>query len=368
VARGAEVVHVRAEPGSVQGFAAEALLTAVQLSRTAGRGHGNVLRRSRAAALCRPELGTLRSRAARRRLNGAAGIDAVLQVGTGLSVPHELPTVTHDDMTVIQAVRHGYAEWGALSRRSVDARIDVQRAAYEQAVACCVEGGWAARSLVEDYGIPPEKVHVVGVGRNRDVAVTADRDWTHPRYLFVGRDWERKNGPAVVRAFERLRADIPEARLDLVGGHPPVDSPGVTGHGVMRLDDPVERGRLDQLFSRATCFVMPSLFEPFGLVFAEASAAGVPSIGTTVGGCADLLEGCGRVIDPSDEEALLAAMLELAVPAVAERCGLRARERAKKFTGAEVAGRVIRALEPGGEPATPERAASYTEAHAFPDR
>ena len=181
----------------------------------------------------------------------------------------------------------------------------------------------------------------------------------------MGKDWERKNGPAVVRAFERLRADIPEARLDLVGGHPPVDSPGVTGHGVMRLDDPVERGRLDQLFSRATCFVMPSLFEPFGLVFAEASAAGVPSIGTTVGGCADLLEGCGRVIDPSDEEALLAAMAELAVPAVAERLGLSARERAKAFTWAEVAGRVIRALEPGGEPATPERAASYTEAHAF---
>ncbi len=355
-ARGAEVVHVRAEPGPLPELAAEALLTAVQLPRSAARGRENLVRRSRSAALCRPELGALRSRAARRRLNGAGGIDAVLQVGTGLSVPHELPTVTHDDMTVVQAVRHGYAEWGALSRRAVDARIDLQRAAYEQAVACCVEGGWAARSLVEDYGIPPEKVHVVGVGRNREIPVTGERDWTKPRYLFVGRDWERKNGPAVVRAFERLRADIPEARLDLAGGHPPVDSPGVTGHGLLSLDDPVERGRLDELFSRATCFVMPSLFEPFGLVFAEASAAGIPSIGTTVGGCADLLEGCGRVIDPSDEEALLAAMLELAEPDVAERCGAFARERAKEFTWAEVAGRVIRALEP------------HTEAHAAPGR
>jgi glycosyltransferase involved in cell wall biosynthesis len=299
VAHGAEVVHVRAEPGPVPGFAAESLLTAVQLPRTVARGHGDLLRRSRAAALCRPELGALRSRAARRRLNGMPGIDAVLQIGTGLSVPPGVPTVTHDDMTVVQAVRHGYAEWPAMSRRSIDARIAVQRAAYEQAVACCVEGGWAARSLVEDYGIPPEKVHVVGVGRNREIPVTADRDWEVPRFLFVGKDWERKNGPAVVRAFERLRVQLPDARLDLVGGHPAVDSPGVTGHGVLRLDDAAERDRLDQLFSRATCFVMPSLLEPFGLVFAEASAAGIPSIGTTVGGCADLLEGCGRVIDPS---------------------------------------------------------------------
>jgi glycosyltransferase involved in cell wall biosynthesis len=349
-AHGVDVVHVRAEPGPAVRLLGESLLTATQLPRTALAGSGNVLRRSRAAARYRPELGWLRSRSAERRLNGAHDIDAVLQVGAGLRVPDALPTVVYDDMTVVQAVRHGFAEWGSLSRRAVQARIDVQRAVYEQAVACCVEGRWAAESLISDYGIPAEKVHVVGVGRNRELSAPPERDWERPRFLFVGRDWERKNGARVLRAFARLRREIPEATLDLVGGHPPVDDAGVTGHGPLSLDEPTESERLDRLFAQATCFVMPSLFEPFGVVFAEASAAGIPSIGTIVGGCRDLLEGCGRVVDPTDEDALLAAMIELSEPAVAERAGRLALERAEGFTWPEVGRRVVRVLSDASPP------------------
>jgi glycosyltransferase involved in cell wall biosynthesis len=72
-----------------------------------------------------------------------------------------------------------------------------------------------------------------------------------------------------------------------------------------------------------------------------------------VGGCADLLEGSGRVIDPSDEEALLAAMLEFSDPAVAERSGGLARERAEDFTWPKVGARLLRALSgvaPAGVP------------------
>jgi hypothetical protein len=50
------------------------------------------------------------------------------------------------------------------------------------------------------------------------------------------------------------------------------------------------------------------------------------------------------VVDPWDEEALLAAMLELSQPAVAERAGALARERAKDFTWPEVGGRILCAL------------------------
>ena len=92
---------------------------------------------------------------------------------------------------------------------------------------------------------------------------------------------------------------------------------------------------------------MPLRFEPFGIVFAEASAAGIPSIGTTVGGCRDLLEGRGRVVDPSDDASLLAAMRSLSHPAVAERAGGMARERAEAFTWPSVGARVLRAMSGG---------------------
>ena len=83
---------------------------------------------------------------------------------------------------------------------------------------------WAADSIVADCHVPRERVHVIGIGRNHVVAPALDRDWDRPRFLFIGRDWKRKNGDAVVRAFREVRAKVPAAQLALVGGHPRIDS------------------------------------------------------------------------------------------------------------------------------------------------
>jgi glycosyltransferase involved in cell wall biosynthesis len=246
-------------------------------------------------------------------------------------------------MTVAQTRIYDYAGWEAISPRGFEARLARQRQAYRQAVGCCVATDWAARSIVDDYGIDPAKVHVVGIGRNH-TPPQADRDWSVPRALFVGRDWEGKNGPAVLRAFARLRATHPEARLDVVGAHPPLSAPGVTGHGVLALGDPDQHRRLEQLFAEATVFVMPSLAEAAGIAYIEAGAAGVPSIGTSAGGPASIIGDGGLVVDPTDDDALVAAMLRLADPATAARMGERARRRSALFTWDQVARRLVGAL------------------------
>nr|WP_246851587.1 glycosyltransferase family 4 protein [Patulibacter sp. SYSU D01012] len=146
-----------------------------------------------------------------------------------------------------------------------------------------------------------------------------------PRYLWVGLEWERKNGRRVVEAFRELA--IPGAELHLVGEHPAVDVPGVIGHGRVR-----DRERLRALFEGATAFVMPSTTEPFGIAYAEAATAGVPSLGTTVGGAADAIGDGGLLVDPHDGRAIREAMAALAQPAThaalaakAERHGAWAR-------------------------------------------
>jgi hypothetical protein len=69
----------------------------------------------------------------------------------------------------------------------------------------------------------------------------------------------------------------------------------VTGHGRLAFDDDRQRGRLAALFGSATCFVMPSFVEPFGITYVEAAAAGLPSIGTRVRGTTDSVgDGGGR--------------------------------------------------------------------------
>jgi glycosyltransferase involved in cell wall biosynthesis len=271
-----------------------------------------------------------------------------VQLGSEYSLPAGVRYVTLEDMTIAQvrapALRALYPPWDILSARTA-ARLQRRQAAlYAGAAACVAATHWTASSIVADYGIDSRRVLVSGFGPQLGARRVA-RSWSPPRFLFVGVDWERKNGAGVLRAFSEVRRSIPAATLDLVGGHPPVRLEGVTGHGLLRWSDPLERSQLARLFESATCFVMPSLHEAAGMVYVEAGAAGVPSIGTTQGGAATMIGPGGRLVDPSDGEALVQAMLELADEATAARLGEIAFRHAQSFTWDLVAQRTLRALD-----------------------
>lgn len=301
------------------------------------------IKNARQAARASASLAAVTSWAVPAALRRAGRLDGVIQIGTGYTLRSEAPVVTYEDMTIPQTRTHPYAGWDLLTERSFDSRMARQRRAYEMATGCCLTSPWAARSVLEDYGIEAEKVHVVGIGCNH-VAPAIEREWGVPRFLFVGLDWERKNGPGLLRAFTRLREELPAAHLDLVGGHPPIDQPGVSGHGVLRLDLAEQHDRLERLYAAATCFVMPSHSEASAIAYVEAATAGLPSIGTSAGGSGYLIGEGGLVVDPADDDALLAAMRRLADPEAAARMGAVAKERSRLFSWDAVAGRLLQVL------------------------
>jgi hypothetical protein len=271
------------------------------------------------------------------------GATAAIAIGSGFSLPAGIPAATLDDLTVAQAVTESGAGYSGLDPRGVRRWRDRQAANYRRAAACCVASEWVAGSVRDDYGIETAKVHVVGFGRNAPEQVI-DRDWSVPRFLFIGREWDRKQGPAVLEAFARLRERIPAATLDLVGAHAAVTAPGVSDHGFLPLDDPTARERHAALIARATCLVLPSRFEAFGIAYVDAAAAGVPSIGTTRGGAAEAIGDGGVLVDPEDREALLAAMLDLADPERARSLGQLALVHSRGFTWPRVTERILGAL------------------------
>jgi glycosyltransferase involved in cell wall biosynthesis len=284
----------------------------------------------------------LRQLATDRQVRRARGLDALLQLGTSAVPRTNLPLALYTDMTLSQGIAVGDQWVNARSQTDLQAWELRQREVYRRAGRVLALGDWAAQSVIADYGVPADRVSVVGAGISHDVA-PRPRDWSTPRFLFIGRDFERKNGSAVMRAFTQLRARNPEARLDVVGGHPSLDAPGVTGHGPLALGSPRGEATIRSLLSAATCFVMPSQYEPFGIAYVEAAAAGVPSIATTVGASFVVPE-CGIRVDPTDEAALLHAMRRLSDGARARRLGERATERAALFTWPQVGGRILRAL------------------------
>jgi glycosyltransferase involved in cell wall biosynthesis len=297
-----------------------------------------------AAVLGRPTI-TARNRLMRRRLASAGPLDGVVQRCSDMLLPPSCRVVTLEDSTVLQALRaYPWPHLQALSERELQRYVDRQRRVYESAVACCGATHWVAESIVEDYGIPAERVFTVGLGQNHETPAPAPRDWSKPRYLFVGKRWAHKNGPAVITAFARVRERYPDARLDVVGDHPRLDVPGVVGHGLLSLLDPADQELLAALYRSATVFVMPSLHEAAGIVYVEAGGAGIPSIGTTNGGTATMIGPGGVVVDPLDVDQIFAEMLRLADPDTARRTGELAFRHSTLFTWRKVAERLIRAL------------------------
>jgi glycosyltransferase involved in cell wall biosynthesis len=281
--------------------------------------------------------------AAGRALRRAGRLDGAVAIGSGYRLRTSVPFVTFEDMTLAQALRQGEPPYDSLSPAAAGRWRERQRRIYADARGCGVASSWAGESVHADYGIKAAKIHVVGVGRNID-AGEAERKWSPARFLWVGADWERKRGADVLAGFAAVREHHPEARLDLVGNHPPLDQPGVVGHGRLPLGSDEGEHRYRELLRSATCFLMPSTHEPFGIAYLDAGAAGTPSIGTTVGGAPEAVGDGGLVVDPGDPGALPAAMLELAEPATAERLGQRAREHALPFTWQAVAEGLLRVL------------------------
>lgn len=152
---------------------------------------------------------------------------------------------------------------------------------------------WAARTALENYKIDPAKVKVVPYGANADAArkleqVKANLETRSNEcceLLFIGVEWERKGADiALETAVELNRRGIP-TRLHLVGCEPPGDVPDcVVLHGFISKKSPEGRAKLEALLAGSHFLIVPSRAECFGLVFAEASSFGLPSLAADVGG------------------------------------------------------------------------------------
>ena len=111
-----------------------------------------------------------------------------------------------------------------------------------------------------------------------------------PVFLYVGRLSEEKSIDTLIRAFAQVRMSVPSATLRIVGTGPMldtlktlVDSLGVRGtvHFVGSLQDEP----LSNEYFAASCLVLPSTSEPWGLVVNEALSHGCPAVVSDQCGC-----------------------------------------------------------------------------------
>ena len=232
-----------------------------------------------------------------------------------------------------------------------------ERRNTERADRVVVPSHYSAGIAAHVYGVPPARLTVVpepidlGEWRRRFAAVPSGGN-ERPTILTVARLYPRKRVTDLLDAAVLLRRRIPRVQIRIVGEGPEA-SRLAAQHARLALGDTVVflghvgRDRLALEYSRARCFCLPTVQEGFGLVFAEAMAAGLPVVACLAAAVPELvIDGETGLLVPPRTPAALAAALEriLEDDVTGKEMGMTGRARVESFDLVPVARRFLEAL------------------------
>lgn len=164
---------------------------------------------------------------------------------------------------------------------------------------------------------------------------------------FIGRIEPIKNLDVLVDAFDRICGRFNNCRLVIAGrgSHEASVASRIQG---MSCRDKVEfvgyvrRDKKDEFFRSIDLLVVPSKYEPFGLVILEAMRAGVPVIASKVGGIPEIIRDRhnGVLFSPDDPGALAETILSvLSSPSVMRGLAVNGKKSVKDYFNWERAAR-----------------------------
>ena len=251
------------------------------------------------------------------------GADALVldSIAAALAAPQVAVARRHAPLLGILHQPPGGIDHGP-PRARVQAVLD--RLAYRRAELLLVASEHLA-DQVAAAGIPSERIRVVPPGRDVP-APPADihldlRAGRRAAFLCVANWLERKGILELLEAFARLPQEA--ATLHLAGEEE--DEPRYAARVRRRLSEPDLRGRVTlhgrltregvaALYAAADAFVLPAFREPYGTVWGEAMACGLPVVGWRTANLPHLADDRreGLLVAPGDVEALSYALAELA--------------------------------------------------------
>jgi len=242
----------------------------------------------------------------------------------------------------------------------------VEKTAYQNADGVIAVSDAMRTDVRELYGVPPEKIRIIHNGIDLDqyrptpnpaILARYGIDPDRPFVLFVGRITRQKGIIHLVHANKYFRSGI---QVVLCAGAPDTVEIGQemaekveqarreTANPIIWIAQIVPKEDIIPLYTHATLFVCPSVYEPFGIINLEAMACGTPVVASAVGGIKEVVvpgktgllvpfEPAGPTdFEPQDPERFARDLAEgvnrlLAEPETLKRMGERSRERVEHF-------------------------------------
>jgi len=210
------------------------------------------------------------------------------------------------------------------------------------------------QDLIRHYRLPPGKITVISSGVDRSLfhPPPSALPPVAPYILFVGNQYPYKNIARLVEAFAGLAAEGLPHSLLLAGGNDPRHFPELSRLvEKLGLDDRVRflgyvrKEELPRLYAQARLFVLPSLYEGFGLPVLEAMACGCPVALAKTASLPEVGGDAACYFDPLDAAEMRTAMAQ--VLGDAGRCRRMVAagyEQARRFSWEEAAKRYVELL------------------------
>jgi glycosyltransferase involved in cell wall biosynthesis len=242
----------------------------------------------------------LQSTEAWRKIKYNKDIDAIFALGTNqvAFIPQGTPLLTYSDATHHSLFStHNY--YTGISRNTLHDANRIQSKSLKRASKSIFSSGWAAKSALEYYKGDPNRIVTIPFGANifnepnaEDVVASIkNRTLNRINLIFIGVEWERKGGVFVLEVLSELLQTTKYVNLKIFGCNPsiPIElKKYVSVEGFISKAD-IDSDRLYRSLSEAHFLIVPSNAECYGLVYAEASAYGVPSIARNVGGVSSVV-------------------------------------------------------------------------------
>lgn len=193
--------------------------------------------------------------------------------------------------------------------------------------------------------------HVKDIYLIRDTLINHGISPNRPYVLSLCTLEPRKNLTTVIRAFGNLVKQHLDLNLNLVL----VGIQGWKNRSIFEeiSKDPTLKSRifftgfvpdqdLSAIYSGATCFVYPSLYEGFGLPPLEAMQCGVPVITSNVSSLPEVVGDAGITVNPKDEDGLCQAIYRVVSdPSLGASLAAKSLERAQQFSWSRCAEQTI---------------------------
>jgi len=221
--------------------------------------------------------------------------------------------------------------------------------AIDRAQAILVDSDFIRHEVLTTFGVDTQRVHTAHLGVSPDFqprSADATEPWLtrfglkHGSYILtVGTLEPRKNLRHMLAAFALLPARLRERFPLVIAGARGWRSSSLVTHlrristRDVRFLGHVDRESLLRLYSGATLFAFPSLYEGFGLPPLEAMASGTPVLVSDRASLPEVVGNAGATMNPDDPEQTT-AMLEAILDDDSRRAAMARSgvERAARFT------------------------------------